>query len=349
VTAPTSWLRERAAEFDRLGAPLYGVLARGIAADWERDGPVRDVLAGWEQAPSEAVVDLRLLGGLYRIVLQGRAPALAPYYRSLGGRAGPEGAWGVAREIVAANAAELRDALDVVPQTNEVGRAAPLVVGLLDAVSRTGLRRVRLLEIGASAGLNLRADRFRIGGEGWAVGPADSPVRLEGAVRGPVRPVEFEVVERRGCDLHPIDPGTAEGRLRLISFVWPDHLERHARLSAALEVATGLPVEVDRAPAVPWLEGQLLREPAPDVLTVVWHSVIGLYLPQDQRAAIASLLVGAGRRGPVARVELEHRDLRPGSLPELAVTLHPDGGRRVIADAGHHGPPVVLRPGVAVG
>jgi hypothetical protein len=350
VTAsPVSWLRERAVEFERLGAPLYSVLVRGIARDWQNGGPVRDVLAGWEEAPSEAVVDLRLLGGLFRIVLQGRAPALASFYRSLGGRAGPEGAWEVAREVVAAHVAELRGALDVVPQTNEVGRAAPLVVGLLDAVSRSGLRRVRLLEIGASAGLNLRADRFRIGGDGWAVGPADSPVRLDGAVRGPVRPVELEVVARRGCDLHPIDPGTPEGRLRLISFVWPDHVERHDRLAAALEVATGLPVAVDQAPALSWLEGQLLREPAPDVLTVVWHSVVALYLSPDEREAVASLLTEAGRRAPVARVELEHRDLRLGSLPELAVTLHPDGGRRVVADAGHHGPPVVLRPGVAVG
>ena len=102
TASPVSWLRERAVEFERLGAPLYAVLVRGIARDWETGGPVRDVLAGWEEAPSEAVVDLRLLGGLFRIVLRGRAPALAPFYRSLGGRAGPEGAWDVAREVVAA-------------------------------------------------------------------------------------------------------------------------------------------------------------------------------------------------------------------------------------------------------
>jgi hypothetical protein len=349
TTSPVAWLRERAEEFDRLGAPLYAVLVRGMAGDWERGGPVREVLAGWEDAPSEAVVDLRLLGGLFRIVLERRAPALAPYYRSLGGRAPPEGAWEVAREVVAAHPHELRAALDVVPQTNEVGRAAPLVVGLMDAVSRSGLHRVRLLEIGASAGLNLRVDRFRVSGEGWAVGPADSPVRLDGAVRGPVRPVGLEVVARRGCDLYPVDPGTPGGRLRLASFVWPDHVDRHHRLAAALRVAADLPAQVDRSPALPWLEAQLEQAVAPAVLTVVWHSVVALYLPQDERETLAAMLAEAGHRGPVARVELEHRDLRAGSRPELAVTLYPGGERRVLADASHHGPPVVLRPGVSVG
>lgn len=352
---PDTWLRERAAEFDHLGAPLYGVLARGMAQDWESGGVLRTVLAGWEGAPSDAVVDLRLLGGLYRLVLERRAPLLAPYYRTLGGTARPEGAWEVARDVVAEHVDELRTALEIVPQTNETGRAAALVAGILDACSRTGLRRVRLLELGASAGLNLRVDRFHITGDGWSWGPAGSPVQLVDAVRGPVRPDvarvarEVEVVGRRGCDLHPVDPTTAEGRTRLTSFVWPDHVDRHDRLAAALAVAEEVPGPVDRAHATAWLREQLSAPAGRGVLTVVWHSVVMLYLPDAEQAGLAEVLADAGRRGPVVRVGMEHPSLAPGVAPEVAVTLHPDGGRRVLADASHHGPPVVLRPGVAIG
>lgn len=107
------------------------------------------------------MVQLRLLAGVFRIVLRRQAPELALYYESLGGTAGPEGVWPVMRAVMGSHVAELKDALTVAPQTNEVGRSVALLVGLFEVVRRSGLTKIRLLEPGVSAGLNLLVDRFR--------------------------------------------------------------------------------------------------------------------------------------------------------------------------------------------
>ena len=41
----------------------------------------------------------------------------------------------------------------------------------------------------------------------------------------------FTVTDRRGCDLHPVDAASPEGRLLLTSFVWPFDVHRHQRLA----------------------------------------------------------------------------------------------------------------------
>jgi hypothetical protein len=325
-------------------APLYAVLLQGMADDWDAGGAVRDVCAGWERAPAGAVVQLRLLGGLHRLVLSGRAPQLVPFYRNLGGTRPPAAAWTVARRVVAAHFEELRAALDIAPQTNEIGRSVALIVGLFDVASRTGMNRIRLLEMGASAGLNLLVDQFRIGGDGWEWGPADSPVVLEGFVRGVPEVATVEIVSRRGCDLAPVHPRSAAGRLRLRSFVWPDHLDRHARLNAALRVAQHIAAApVDQEPAAQWLLNRLSDPVEPDVLTVVWHSLLWQYLPEGEQQTVRSLLAQAGPR--LAHVALEPEQGRPFRLPTLQVTTVRGSSleRRVLADVGYHGNPVRLR------
>jgi hypothetical protein len=337
---------------------LYGYAMRAMAADWEARGPVREVCAGHEDAPSGSALQLRLLAGVFRLVLADEAPGLRPYYACLGGDGRPEEAWPAMREVIAGHVPTLRAALDVAPQTNEVGRAAALLVGLFQLVAETGVRRVRLLELGASAGLNLLVDRFRVAGSGWRWGPVDSPLQLLDAVEGPVRPEALTVVERTGCDLAPVDATTVEGSRLLTSFVWPFDLHRHARLRAALEVARDHPVRVDRAAAGTWLPDRLAEDGEDaDHLTVVWHSVTQLYWPAAEVAAVDTALAAHGRRHRVAEVamEFEPEDVAGGATsrwPTLRTRwwdpAHGPGVRETLLGTVHdHGLPVRLRPGAA--
>ncbi|MGH3243637.1 MAG: DUF2332 family protein, partial [Spirillospora sp.] len=212
-----------------LGSPMYAELLTRAADD--AGGIVEEVLG----ERTETGFVLGMLGTVHRFVLEGRVPDLAAHYPTAGGTKDPLGAWPAFRDVLIAHAEEISAALADPPQTNEVGRASPLVGGLLTVAGATGGLPVRLLEIGASAGLNLRADHFRILYEGGGYGP-ESPVVLPDAWRGAVpAEVPLVVAERLGCDLAPLDPGSADARRRLLSYVWPDQAARVGRLRAAFE------------------------------------------------------------------------------------------------------------------
>lgn len=320
---------------------LYAALLARMADDWDAGGVTREIFDGWQDAPAQQMPQLRMLAGLFRIVLRGEAPQLQGFYPALGGDLDPRDAWDAVRPVLQTHRDELRSSLDVAPQTNEPARTLALLIGVSEAVRRSGLRRVRLLEPGASGGLGLLVDLYRFVGDGWSAGPVDSGLVVPGCGAEGFVPQPFEVVDRRGCDLAPVDTATVEGGAYLTSFVWPWQRERHARLAAALRVAREHPVVVDCAPASQWV-AERLAEPRPDgVLTVVWHSVTRMYWPAEETAAVEEAVRTARGRMPLAHVAFEHdwAAADGGGSPGLP-RVELDG--EVLGVGDHHGPPVRL-------
>jgi len=330
-----------------LGSPLYAALLARAAADCEAGGPTWAVLEGSEDDRAETALALRLAGAVHRLVLAGEAPALARHYPSAAGTPGPaEAVWLAFRGVVEAECARLRAGLREPVQTNEVGRSACLLGGFL-AVARATRLPLRLLEIGASAGLNLRFDRYRYEGAGVAWGDPASPVRLVDVFDGPAPDLRgsLAVASRAGCDARPVDPDTDEGRLTLRGFLWPDQVERRARLDAALEVAARVPTAVERADACDWLAARLGPGPEPGVATVVFHSIVLQYLGREGAARFAGLVLDAGARAsdaaPLAWLRLEPVRLPAGGLAfRVLLTTWPGGRERTLAACSPHGPPV---------
>jgi hypothetical protein len=337
-------IRSQADACHDLGSDLYAGLLRHVADDVEAAGPAAVVLAGHEDAPGPSAMALRLMGGVHRLVLQGRAPALAAHYPSVGGDRDLAAAWPAFRDVLVEHRDELRSLLDQAPQTNEVGRAAALIGGLQHVLAWRDAP-VRLFEMGASGGLNLRADRFRVDlGSGRGVGPVDSPVVLRAPWAGELPPLDrrLDVVDRRGCDTAPVDPTTAEGRLRLMSFVWPDQDERLARLRGALAIAADVPAVVETEAAAAFVRRLELVDGS---TTVLWHSVMWQYLgPEEQdevTAAIDDLGGRADDRAGFAHLLLEPRRRSPERRHEFLVVLRtwPGGEERVLGAAHPHGIP----------
>lgn len=279
----------------QLGSPLTARICDSLADVLAPDqGLTARRVLNWPGDPSSRAdsVPLRLCGGLHALVLTGAAADLARAYAA--GDVNPDLLVATLRD----HDATLEVWLDSPPQTNEVARSAALIAAARFLSDLCPLP-LRLLELGASAGLNLNFDRYHLGA-------ASHGVALTPDWRGTVPQGNLRVSSRRGVDLNPLDPD--RDALRLMAYCWADQSARLSRLRGALQIARADPPQVDRGDAGEWL-GVQLRDPVPGVLTMVFHTVAAQYFPAATTAACADAMACAAAQAspqaPLAHVEME--------------------------------------------
>jgi hypothetical protein len=320
-------------------SPLYVLLMRAAAEDIDRRGIVAELFTG-VPVPPGSVPQLRLLAALHHLVLSGGAPELAAFYPSAGGDRPPADAWPAASAAVSEHFDTIKDRLGRTVQTNEPGRSAVLFAGLLWLTARYQ-QPIRLLEIGASAGLNLLVDRYayrvgdrELGAPGSALRFVDPwvpppPIDLAAAAAA------LRITARAGCDVAPLDPRVADDQLTLLSYIWPDELPRIERLRAALSVAARDPVLVAARPGSEWLPA-VLADRREGELVVVWHSVIRQYVAPQEWAAIERAL---GGRPEVVRLSMEPSNADHARM-QLTVHEPADAPETTLAVCDDHGLPI---------
>ncbi len=337
-------LRQQAHWCQLMGSPLNGTLLQAAADDYERGGIVRALLRDFAQEPNDSALALRLAGALHHAVLTGRAGSLADHYPSVGGSfdaARGAALWGAAEAVLADDPDTIRSFLVHPPQTNEVARSGVLLGGFLTIAERTGLP-LALLEVGASAGLNLLWEKFRYDLEVGAWGNPDSPVAIHCLWRGqpPSLGRRPEVVSKAGCDRHPLPIATPADALRLEAYVWPDQTARLERLRGAIELARAETPAVEQADAATWLAATLDVQRVGQV-TVVYHSIVMQYLDTVTREHFEDTLEAAGERA-TPEAPLAHLAMEPGleqgrPMHALELTLWPGGRGRRLARVHPHG------------
>ena len=168
-------------------------------------------------------------------------------------------------------------------QTNEVGRCALLLPVLAELP-----QPLALLEIGASAGLDLFPDRYSYQYSGVRLGTGE-PV-LDCTLTGHEPPAKLpEVVWRAGLDLHPRDITDPADRRWLESLIWPEHDHRRERLRAAARVAAADPPLLRTGDLVDDLPA--LAEQAPKEATlVVFHTSVLYQVPEPRRRTFVDLV-----------------------------------------------------------
>jgi hypothetical protein len=323
-------------QFSASYSPLYCSLF-GAVAEWLAERPLRPA-ASWllDAAATRAAFDVTnlLAAAVHRDVLAG-LPAterLRAYYPSVGGTAvsgkmvGREwliesGFREALEQAILLRRPELRSfILSNTVQTNETGRG----LAWLLPTAVAGMESVYLLDLGASAGLNLVADQRRF----TLVDEADGRV-LAHFGRGPQTEFTVQasgwpaglppdvlatpvVLGRTGGDLHPFLLTDEEDERRLAAFVWADQVERLARLRAGMD---GLK-EVGKGNTAVHLHALSLPEGLPAFLNSVvrphqmpvicYNTYIRMYLPAKGAALHEHIASWATRQaGPVIWLQWE--------------------------------------------
>lgn len=266
-------------------SPLYERLAYGVADRPDLLSPL--LAAGPTQRRS--LLYFAAVSYLLRTVAAGHP--LADWYPVLGGaKAAHEGdpVTALADLVDDHREALTRACAERITQTNEANRAALVRPALGRAAELTGGRPLALIELGCSGGVLLAIDRYeiayRLGEHTRVVGSGG--LRIECELRGDGWPdaagTQVRLSRRTGIDLHPVAPGDTDGAAWLRSCVWPEHVAREARLTAALaEVAATAPTMVT-ADMRTGLDTALAAVPA-DAVPCVLTSHALLYLDATDR------------------------------------------------------------------
>lgn len=305
-----------------LGSPFTAMICDTIAERGLPDTKVRQMLESWSGDPTTDgdALPVRLCGALHQLVIMDMDPVLAsvypPHHEDIDEKTLHTAISGALERHAPFTTQNLQRA----PQTNEIRRAAALYSGLLHISALSG-KPIILSEICASAGLNLQLDRFRYRLGNRTFGALDSPVELQPDWQGnPAPQADVDIVERRGCDLHPFDLHQAQHRDRLMSYIWADQQDRIINTNAAIKLTLDQPATVDAAHAIDWLEDRL-SDPRPGHAHVVWHSIAWQYLSDQDRKRGNDLFELAGsrhsRNTPLYRLSMEGDGVGPGASLRL--------------------------------
>jgi hypothetical protein len=332
-------------ETPRLQSAVYTAYSLGIAEDEELLALAAQIDPR-QPAPNvfyAAVQDL-LLEDPER---SPEARALAAYYPAVSGGAIPaESPITAFRAFCHVHAGQLEHNLRTGrTQTCVVHRCAIVLPGLasIPRIEKAG-GRVGLLEIGPSAGLNLRLDRYRYeytGTDGRSVSwgdPGAKPLlhcELRGEALPPVPP-RLEVVARRGVDLSPIDLEDPLALRWLRALIWPEHVERSRLMDEALAHAGEVPIEIEAGDATRDMEDQIEKLPA-DAPRVLFATHVVYQIP---RVGLLSMLDGiarASRSAPVDLLIMESSGQGDSQLDWFAFAEGERKSRRVLGHSDSHG------------
>ncbi|MEX1208034.1 MAG: DUF2332 domain-containing protein [Acidimicrobiia bacterium] len=315
-------------------SPIYATLSAATADD-------EVALAIIGESPSSQPQPHLLFAAVQYLLLDGKGQGLATHYPAVAGAgARPHGDLvGLFRDFVRDHRVRLTELVATRRvQTNEVRRCTTLLPAFTAA--RPDDRPLALIEVGASAGLNLLFDRYRYDYGTVRTGPEDSPLTLDCQVRSGVPPVPDrmpQVAWRLGLDLHPIDVHDHDAVRWGRALIWPEQLDRVARFETAVEIARGDPPPMVKGDALELLPAAIAATPS-DAAVLVYHSyVLNQWAPED-RSRLEELLVTQSRTRPIDRISVE-METRGVAYPAIIHTRYSSGEAipRRLGTAHYHG------------
>jgi hypothetical protein len=285
-------------------SPLYALLF-GLMAGWlenNRPDPLVEWLLSVSAGRADLDVSLLLMAGIHREILR-RSPdalELARFFPTAGG-AVPDAPTAGLGDSLRHTILSHRDSLEplirrATVQTNETARGLAWLLPL----AHVGWPAVHLIELGASAGLNLTAERRSYQLKDDSQPPrhlltlgTGTPPQFVTTCRGEAAGLDHlpccpEILSRTGLDLAPFYLQSAADELNLSSFVWGDQASRLERLREGIAAvrsvaATSAPVRLVAARLPEELPAFLAAHSASvaGAPVVVYNTTMAMYLPDE--------------------------------------------------------------------
>lgn len=264
------------------GCPLYTALAEGVSDDTR----VLDIASSARRPP----VPNLLFAAVHYLLLRGAAHALSSFYASLTPDPNPAvDSYPYFHDFCMAHDSKLRHLMSTrLVQTNEVARCSYLRPAFAFIADEMQGRPLSLVDVGASAGLNLLWDRYAYDYKGHGLaGDRNSPVRIAVEIRGDNRPPiphdSPSVAFRIGVDLNPVDVTNPDSALWLRALVWPGHVRRADQIQAAMSLASNNPPALVAGNALNVLPAILGGVPPQTALCIFHNHALNQFSQEDRR------------------------------------------------------------------
>jgi hypothetical protein len=320
-------------ECKQIRSPLYERFSLAIANDAE----MLQLAAGCNlgQPPPNL-----LYAAVQYLLLRGVEHSLKDYYPALTDNARPptNDAYDVFREFCQEHEVEIRGLIETrTVQTNVVRRSIVLLPAFARVAALGGRHGLAQIEVGASAGLNLNWQRYHYDyGSGLSWGDETSPVRLlterRGEVALPNVPGSLRSSSCVGVELQPVSLADDSSVAWLRSLVWPENVELHHQLSAAIGLAKEHPPTVVKGDANAKLLALLAEAPA-DATLCVFATHVLYQFPKDAVIALFKMMQNYSRSRPVYFISMEGTG---NAHSELKLTVYESGSRTLIDLANCH-------------
>ena len=322
-------------EASGLDSPTYAELAYGVSMD-------DDLLKIASHTRPHQPPPNMLFAAVQYLLLSGLNHPLAAHYPIISGKPRPPSpALPHFRDFCLEHRDRIVELIRTrLTQTNVVRRCTCLLPAFSIVCHETS-SPLALIDLGASAGLNLNFDRYaysykRDGREILRWGSDGAQINLEAELRGngelPPIPSTIPVASRDGIDLDPVDLANPDQLLWLRALIWPEHVERHQQLIDAATEFRDSDIRMhagDATRVLPTLIDSVSREHA-----LVVYSTIALHqFPRESRQCITDTLATTSTERPIWQIALEGND------PELSITRYRSGAGETekLADASPHG------------
>lgn len=287
---------------------LYGRIRQRVAHE-----PA--VLDLYDVVPGHRRLPVLLLAAVHYLVLDGVDGHLKAIYSDSSSQEAVDSVGDAFVSFCENNSHELRNLMrDRCVQTNEANRCVGLLPALMEAHRSSG-KTLALLDLGASAGLNLLFDRYRYQyTNSPVIGSPGATVRLHCEVRGRaprLDPVAPSTDFRAGIDLDPIDVNDPDERRWLQACIWVGEVAREQRLDAALELAQREWRDVRRGDVIEELP-ELLDEVPSGAELCIFSSWTMWWMREEDRTRLFDVIQDIGNTRPVWWITMEGAGVVPG-------------------------------------